>query len=70
MKDTSVLWVINVFESGIFPMASVNDVGDDNDHYICDDELYSKGNLTPKTSATAVVDYRATWRTFKPKPKK
>ena len=45
--------VINVFESGIFPMMDV-DVNDDNnyDPFIYDDDLYPKKTLTPKTLTT------------------
>lgn len=45
--------VINVFESGIFPMMDV-DVNDDNnyDSFIYDDDLYPKKTLTPKTLTT------------------
>ena len=61
-------WVINAFDSGIFPMRTVNfaaaaaaaaddDDNEDDDDYIYDDEFYPKGALTPapKTPGTPPI---------------
>ena len=48
-------WDINSFESGILPMRTVNAADMDDYHYIFDNELRSKGTLTPKTLATPPI---------------
>ena len=46
-------WVINAFESGIFPMRGVHH--DDDYHYIYDDEFYLKEISTPKKPGTPIT---------------
>ena len=48
-------WDINSFESGIFPMRTVNAADMDDYHYIFDNELRSEGTLTPKILATPPI---------------
>lgn len=56
MKNNSKQWVINTFESKIFPLSSVNVFNDDDDdHYIYNDELCHKGTLTPRTPVTPPI---------------
>lgn len=60
LKNTTELlkirqWVINAFESGIFPTKTVNVFDDVDVDYFYDGELYPEGILTTKIPATPPI---------------